>query len=155
VLYLLCTEVIEYAAEHLLHISRDHARQVLKNLIFNFHCSVLMNTFCHTVCCIYAVEQTLLWDSRHSHDINNMMHAQGRTQGGWVGLKPPWVWYVTITLLPVQRRLLLSSHTFCFLICWLNAKIAVVNWSDVVMSAFYFSASTLILIFLQLWTAVS
>jgi len=25
-----------------------------KGFVFNFNCSVCINTFCHTVCCIYA-----------------------------------------------------------------------------------------------------
>jgi len=44
-----------------------------------------------------------------------MAYARG------LGLKPPWSWYVTKTLLPAQRRLF--SHTFCLLICRLNAYI--------------------------------
>jgi len=46
-----------------------------KAFVFTFNYSIWMNTFCHTVCCICAVELTMLWDIWHSHNINNMIHA--------------------------------------------------------------------------------
>ena len=55
----------------------SHARQIQKTFCF-FDCSVWINSVCHRVCFllhICAVEQTMLWDSRHSHNSNNMMHA--------------------------------------------------------------------------------
>jgi len=46
-----------------------HARQIQKTFCF-FDCSVWMKSVCHMFFCllhICAVEQTMLWDSRHSH----------------------------------------------------------------------------------------
>jgi len=42
----LYTDGNEYAAGHLLHINKDHARQAQKSFRFNY--KVWMNTFCHT-----------------------------------------------------------------------------------------------------------
>jgi len=50
----LYTEVIEYDAGRLLHISRVHAMQVQKALVFTSNYSVWVNTFCHAICCIYV-----------------------------------------------------------------------------------------------------
>jgi len=48
-----------------------------KAFVFNFDRTVWMNTFCHTVCCMWhisAVEQTMLRESLHSHRIYDTCH---------------------------------------------------------------------------------
>ena len=44
---------LEYVAGHLHHISRDQARQAKKSCVFNFKCSVSINTLCHIICCMF------------------------------------------------------------------------------------------------------
>jgi len=49
VLYQLYTAEIEYAAGHLLHISKVHAGQVQKSCFFYFKYGIWMNTFCQSM----------------------------------------------------------------------------------------------------------
>jgi len=68
------TDVIEYAAGHLLHISRVYAGKHMKTFVCNFNYSAWMNTIWHTsLLHIWAVEQTVLWDARHSHNTEQII----------------------------------------------------------------------------------
>jgi len=61
VLYLCTHEWIEYAAGHLLHISRVHARQVQKSCFFTFNYNVWVNAFCHKF--VAYMSSTRCWGS--------------------------------------------------------------------------------------------
>jgi len=60
---------------HLLHISRPtvHARQVQKRFRFLFYC-LDKHILPYSLLRICAVKQTMLWDSLHRHNVNNVMY---------------------------------------------------------------------------------
>jgi len=57
----------------------------------------------------------------HSQQRKMLNRSKGVCKGRGLGLKPPWSWYFTKPLSPAQRDWLFS-HTFCLLICRLNAN---------------------------------
>jgi len=54
------------AVRHLLHIRESMPGKRRKSFVSNFNYSVCMNTFCHTICCIYVQLSRQCWET---HDI--------------------------------------------------------------------------------------
>jgi len=125
VLYLCTHEWIEYAAGHLLHISRVHARQVQKSCFFTFNYNVWVNAFCHKF--VAYMSSTRCWGSCWQQQLNGTPNLRTVKQM-LKSTKPADFWQCSCTACSIlffswvkQTKFQFSSmrfYIFMFMVTW-------------------------------------